>query len=231
MQTLLCWSGGKDSALALHELRRAGTCEPAGLLTTLNGGLDRVSMHGIPRALVEAQAAALDLPLTPVLVPPSDGAPAARLTAFPANAAYEAALGAALERARGNGVEAVAFGDICLEDLRAYREQLLANLGLRALFPLWGRESRVLMADVQRAGIRAVVVCVDAQKLDASWLGRELDATFVTELPPGVDPCGENGEFHTFVFDGPGFARAVPYERAAPVDEAGFRFLELCPAR
>jgi uncharacterized protein (TIGR00290 family) len=236
MKVLMCWSGGKDSAMALRVARDRADLEVAGLLTTFSEEFDRVSMHGVRRELLEAQAQALGLPVWKVFLPtPPKGAacalppPARRqgFVAFASNDVYEEKMIEALERARREGIEAIVFGDIFLEDLRAYRERLLAGVGLKGVYPLWGRPTRELMEEFIARGFRAVVVCVDAARLDASWAGRPLDARFLAELPEGVDPCGENGEYHTFVFDGPGFSRPVALSHGATVARDSFCFREL----
>ena len=218
-EVLFCWSGGKDSAMALHALRAAGECRIAALLTTITEEYDRISMHGVRRALLERQAESLGLPLHAVLIPPQC-----------INAIYEERMKEALAKHFARGVRRVAFGDIFLEDLRAYRESNLAKVGMQALFPIWKRDTRELAREFVRQGFRAITVCVDPRVLDASFAGRELDATFFAELPPGVDPCGENGEFHTFVFDGPVFKSAIAFHTGEKVVRDGFCFCDLLPA-
>jgi uncharacterized protein (TIGR00290 family) len=215
---LFCWSGGKDSAMALHALRVAGDCRITALLTTITEEYDRISMHGVRRALLERQADSLGLPLHAVLIPPQC-----------INAAYEARMKGALEEHFARGVRHVAFGDIFLEDLRVYREKNLALVGMQALFPIWRRDTRELAREFVRQGFRAITVCVDPRVLDASFAGRELDANFFAELPPGVDPCGENGEFHTFVFDGPVFKMPIAFRVGEKVLRDGFCFCDLLP--
>jgi len=215
---LFCWSGGKDSAMALHALRAAGDCRIAALLTTVTEQYDRISMHGVRRALLERQAESLGLPLHAVLIPPQC-----------INATYEERMKEALAKHFARGVRRVAFGDIFLEDLRAYRENNLAKIGMQALFPIWKRDTRELAREFVRQGFRALTVCVDPRVLDASFAGRELDANFFADLPPGVDPCGENGEFHTFVFDGPVFKRPIAFRVGEKVLRDGFCFCDLLP--
>ncbi|MGI8876852.1 MAG: ATP-binding protein [Egibacteraceae bacterium] len=216
---LLSWSGGKDCAMALLALRDDPTVEVTGLLTTVTNGYERVSMHGVRRTLLAAQAAAVGLPVQTVHLQPASS-----------NDAYEAAMGAAMAAARERGVRRVAFGDLFLADVRAYREANLAAAGMRACFPLWGRDTAELMADAFELGIRATVVCVDTEQLDPAFLGRELDEAFLADLPSGVDPCGENGEFHTFVHDGPGFAAPVAVRLGECREDGRFHFQDLLPA-
>ena len=216
---LFCWSGGKDSAMALHALKAARDCRITALLTTVTEEYDRISMHGVRRALLERQAESLGLPLHAVLIPPQC-----------INATYEERMKEALAKHFARGVRRVAFGDIFLEDLRAYRENNLAQIGMQALFPIWKRDTRELAREFVRQGFRAITVCVDPRVLDASFAGRELDAAFFAELPPGVDPCGENGEFHTFVFDGPVFKTPIAFHIGEKVVRDGFCFCDLLPA-
>lgn len=215
---LFCWSGGKDSALALHALRAEPSLRIAGLLTTVTEEYDRISMHGVRRALLERQAESLGLPLHAVLIPPHC-----------VNATYEARMKNALEQHLARGIRRVAFGDIFLEDLRSYREQNLARIGMEGLFPIWKRDTRELARELMRLGFRAVAVCIDPRVLDSSFAGRELDHTFFSDLPPGVDPCGENGEFHTFVYDGPNFQRPISFRIGETVQRDGFYFCDLLP--
>jgi len=218
-RVLLSWSGGKDSALALYELERAGDCEIAALLTTVTDATGRIGMHAVRRELVARQAESLRLPLRELMVPP-----------FPANDVYEAAMRGVLEEFAASGVRRVAFGDLFLEDIRTYREGMLAGLGLQGLYPVWGRDTSMLVREFLEVGFRAVLVCVDVEVLDASFAGRELDRALLAELPAGVDPCGENGEFHTFVFDGPGFRSPIAFERGDVRRESSFAFCDLVPA-
>jgi len=238
MKALVCWSGGKDSALALRFAREHADLEIVGLLTTFSEEFDRVSMHGVRRELLEAQAAALGLPVWKVFLPtpPRDAACAlpppagSGFVSFASNNVYEEKMLEALTRARREGIEAIVFGDIFLEDLRAYRERLLQRAGLQGIYPLWGRPTRELMNEFLDLGFRAVVVCVDSARLDSSWSGRSLDPRFLAELPEGVDPCGENGEYHTFVFDGPDFSSPVALSLGRTVLREPFCFCDLEPA-
>ena len=215
---LFNWSGGKDSAMALHALRAAGDCRITALLTTITEEYDRISMHGVRRALLERQAESLGLPLHAVLIPPQC-----------INATYEARMKEALAQHFTRGVRRVAFGDIFLEDLRVYREKNLALVGMQGMFPIWRRDTRELAREFVRLGFRAIAVCVDPRVLDASFAGRELDASFFADLPAGVDPCGENGEFHTFVFDGPVFDAPIAFRVGEKVLRDGFCFCDLLP--
>jgi len=213
---LLSWSSGKDSAWTLHRLMQEGGFEIAGLLTTLNAAFDRVAMHSTRRALLEAQAQAAGLPLLPVPLP------------WPcSNIQYETAMQAACDAARADGITAIAFGDLFLEDVRRYREERLAGTGLTPVFPVWGLDTRCLAEEMIAAGLRARIVCVDPRKLPASFAGREFDPDFLRDLPPGVDPCGENGEFHSVVYDGPMFREPIPIESGEIVERDGFVFADV----
>ncbi|MBI2881159.1 MAG: diphthine--ammonia ligase [Candidatus Tectomicrobia bacterium] len=196
---VLSWSGGKDSALALFELRRSGRYEIHSLLTTVAGGYDRVSHHGVRAELLERQAAAVGAPLHKLYLP------ADRCS----NQDYEAAMEEAMLGYKEDGVRTVAFGDIFLRDLREYRERNLAKVGMSALFPIWGRDTAEMARTFIGLGFKAYLCCVDARKLGEGFAGRAMDADLVRDLPEGVDPCGENGEFHSFVYDGPVFRRPV----------------------
>ncbi len=218
-KAIFCWSGGKDSALALHELQTAGTHEVVALLTTVTAGYDRISMHGVRRALLQAQAAAIGLPVREVAI-----------TQAASNGEYERAMGAALAAARAEGVTVCVFGDIFLEDLRRWREERLARVGLQGLFPIWRRDTRELIREFLARGFRTVVVCVDPRVMPSSFAGREIDEQFLRDLPVGVDPCGENGEFHTFTYDGPIFRAPVRWQHGAVVSREGFIFCDLVPA-
>jgi uncharacterized protein (TIGR00290 family) len=215
---LFCWSGGKDSAMALNALRSNPEYRVTGLLTTITETYDRVSMHGVRRVLLERQAASIGLPLHAVTIPPQC-----------VNATYEARMKEELNEHLAAGVRHVAFGDIFLEDLRLYREHNLALLGMQALFPIWKRDTRELIRDFLHLGFKAIAVCVDPRVLDASFAGRLLEESFFADLPPGVDPCGENGEFHTFVFDGPIFRTPVRFVAGERVLRDGFCFCDLLP--
>ena len=201
-KVLVSWSAGKDSALALNALAHDNSVEIAALLTVVTAGYDRISMHGVRRELLRRQAESLGYPLEEVLIPQQC-----------TDEQYGQAMRRALEKHRLLGVGSVAFGDLFLEDVRRYREERLAIVGMRAIFPLWGRNTAELAREFVSAGFKAVVVCVDTQALEASFVGREYGSQFLAELPSGVDPCGENGEFHSFVYDGPGFRKKVEFQR------------------
>ncbi len=212
----LCFSGGKDSAMALQEIRRRGEYRVAELVTTVTDAYDRVSMHGVRRTLLRRQAESLGLPATEVVVPPESS-----------NAIYEREMRKAFSNIRDKGISQVAFGDIFLEDLRDYRERQLAASGLTCLFPLWRKPTRSLARTFIEEGFRAVTVCVNSKVLDESFAGRPFDTTFLNDLPSSVDPCGENGEFHTFVFDGPIFSRPIEFAHGETVERDGFFFHDL----
>jgi uncharacterized protein (TIGR00290 family) len=215
-RVLVSWSSGKDSAWALQVLRASDEVDVVGLLCTVSATHDRVSIHGVRRTLLAAQAAATRLPLVEVVLP----------SPCP-NADYEAALARVLRQARDDGVDAVAFGDLFLEDVRRYRETVLGALGLRPLFPLWGRDTAALAAEMLAAGVHAWVTCVDPERVPASLAGRPWDADFLAALPAAADPCGERGEFHTFVAAGPMLDRAIPVRPGDVVTRDGFVYADL----
>ena len=217
---LISWSGGKDSAWALHLLRLAGEFEVGGLLTTVNEKFRRVAIHGFREELLERQAEMAGLPLWKVDLP------------FPcSNEEYEARMGAACTQAVKEGFEGVAFGDLFLEDIRAYRVAKLAGTGLEPLFPVWGIPTDRLAADMMAGGLRARLTCVDPRKVPAEFAGREWDTQLLRELPPGVDPCGENGEFHSFAYAGPVFKEEIQVEAGERVVRDGFVYAELTKLR
>ena len=218
MKTLLSWSSGKDSAWALHLLRQRPDVSVVGLVTTINAAFDRVAMHGVRRSLVQAQADAAGLPLH--LLPIPHPCP---------NEAYEAIMGDFVARQVADGVQAMAFGDLFLEDIRRYREARLAGTGLAPIFPVWGADTTALAREMIAAGLVAHVACLDPSKLPASFAGRRFDATLLDDLPPGVDPCAENGEFHTFASAGPMFRRPIPITVGETVTRDGFVFCDLVP--
>lgn len=218
-RVVLSWSSGKDSAWALWELRRRSDVEVVGLLSTLNAEADRVAMHAVRRSLLRAQAEAAGLPLDEVELP----------SPCP-NEAYERAMAEAVARARARGVEAFAFGDLFLEDVRRYREAQLDRAGMGAMFPLWGRDTSVLARRMAGAGTRAIVTCVDPRQLDPAFAGRVWDEALLSELPAGVDPCGENGEMHTFVFEGPMLDHPLAVRTGEVVERDGFVYADVLPA-
>jgi len=215
----MSWSSGKDSAFALAAARSDPEVEVVGLLVTMNAEADRVAMHAVRRQLLLAQADRLGLPVHLVELP------------WPcSNEEYEALMQGAVDRAVADGVEEVVFGDLFLEDIRAYREQALGGTGLRPRFPLWLRPTDELAHDMLAAGVRAVLTCVDPAKVPAELAGRAWDDDLLAELPEGVDPCGENGEFHTFVWDAPGFREPIAVEPGPIVERDGFVFADVRPA-
>lgn len=216
----LSWSGGRDSALALRTLREESAVAPSVLLTTVTEGYERVSIHGVRRELVARQAEAAGLPLVEVPIPP----------ACP-NEVYEERMAAALATPPLDTVAEVAFGDVFLADVRAYREERLAAAGRAARFPLWGRPTAELARTAVTDGFRAYVVCLDPTRLDPAFAGRDYDERFLAGLPDGVDPCGENGEFHTFVHAAPVFAHPIPCRPGDVVERDGFVFSDLVYVR
>jgi uncharacterized protein (TIGR00290 family) len=213
---LFCWSGGKDSAMALHTLLQRSDVRIIALLTTVTEGYERISMHGVRRELLRRQAQSIGLPLHEVRIPPQC-----------VNPIYEARMEEALRMHFDQGVRRVAFGDIFLQDLRAYREKNLARIGMTALFPIWKRDTRELIRSFRANRFRAITVCVDPKVLDPSFAGRELNDSFFRDLPAHADPCGENGEFHTFVFDGPIFRSPIPVRTGEIVNRDGFVFCDI----
>ncbi len=218
-RVLLSWSSGKDSAWTLHRLRAMPGVEVVGLLTSFNEAADRVAMHAVRRSLVEAQARAAGLPLVSVALP------------WPCtNADYEARMKAALADARTRGVTHVAFGDLFLEDVRAYRERMLEGTGLAPLFPIWGCDTARLAREMVAHGLRAILTCVDPRRLPGAFVGRDFDHDLLEALPGDVDPCGENGEFHSFAHAGPMFSRPIAVRRGRRVTRDGFHFIDLLAA-
>ena len=215
---LLSWSGGKDSAWALEVLRLQGEYEVVGLLTTINEQFRRVAIHGYREALLDEQAAAAGLPVWKVDLP------------FPCtNAEYEARMAVVVERAVAEGIHGMAFGDLFLEEIRDYRLKKLAGTGLEAIFPVWGIPTEQLAQEMVAGGLRAYLTCVDPRVLDRSFAGRVFDAKLLRELPAGVDPCGERGEFHTFACEGPMFSRSIGVTPAEVVERDGFVYADLLP--
>jgi uncharacterized protein (TIGR00290 family) len=214
----LSWSGGKDSSLALSALRAASARWPTTLITTVTADFGRISMHGVRRELLARQADATGLPLVEIEIPVGC-----------TNEEYERRMAVALEQSPLREAETIAFGDLFLADVRAYREEQLARVGKRAVFPVWGRDTSDLAHEFIDAGFEAVLVCVDPRKLAGSFAGRRFDADLLAELPPGVDPCGENGEFHTFVNAGPIFSHPIACEIGETVERDGFVFCDVLP--
>jgi uncharacterized protein (TIGR00290 family) len=214
----LSWSSGKDSAWCLHLLRQDPTVQVVALITTINEQFDRVAMHAVRRDLVEAQAASAGLPLWPVPLP------------WPcSNEQYEERMRRICQRALNQRVDAIAFGDLFLTDIRAYREEQLAGTGLEPIFPVWGVPTRQLAASMIDSALRAKITCIDPKALPSEFAGREFNSAFLADLPANVDPCGENGEFHSFVYDGPMFRSPVPVQTGEVIERDGFVFADLRP--
>ena len=199
-KVLFSWSGGKDSALSLYEIQKRGELEVESLITTVTADYDRVSMHGLRRELLHTQAESLGLSIEEVLI-----------SKEASNKEYEQNFESALRKYRDSGTTKIVFGDIYLQDIRDYREALMKRIGMECLFPIWGMDSSALAERFIDNGFKAVVICVDTEQLDAEYAGREYDASFLSDLPSDVDPCGENGEFHTFVYDGPTFNKPIDH--------------------
>ena len=217
-KTLLSWSSGKDSAWTLHRLLQDSSIQVAGLLTTINESADRVAMHAVRRTLLEAQAEAVGLALWAVPLP----SPCSNLE-------YERIMSEVCRRAVAEGIQAIAFGDLYLADVRRYREQQLNGTGLEPVFPLWGIPTAALANEMIAAGLRAKITCVDPRALDRSFAGRDYDHSFLNELPPSVDPCGENGEFHSFVYNSPEFRAPLIVRNGEILERDGFVFADLLP--
>jgi len=216
--TLLSWSSGKDSAWSLHLLRQQGEYKIVGLLTTFNQAADRVAMHGVRRKLVREQADAASIPLWEVDL------------AWPcSNEEYEFAMKQTCRKAIASGIECVAFGDLFLTDIREYREKQMRDTGLQPIFPVWGIPTSILALEMIAAGLRAKLTCVDTKQLSGEFAGREFDAQLLSELPGSADPCGENGEFHSFVYAGPMFCRAIPVALGEIVQREQFAYADLLP--
>ena len=215
---LVSWSSGKDCAWALHLLRRQPGIEIVGLLTTINSEFDRVAMHGTHSAVLEAQASAADLPLWKVPLP------------WPcSNEEYERRMADVCLRAASERIDAIAFGDLFLRDVRAYRERQLHSTGIEPLFPLWDLPTPELARSMIAGGLRAKLVCVDSRQLDRSFAGRDFDAALLHDLPPRVDPCGERGEFHSCVYDGPMFSHPIALDAGEIVNRDGFIYADFKP--
>jgi uncharacterized protein (TIGR00290 family) len=217
-KALVSWSSGKDSAFALHRVRQSGEVEVVGLLTTVGSHFGRIAMHGVREALLDAQAAELRLRSWKVPIP------------WPcSNAIYEAEMARVLSEAQRAGVTRVVFGDLFLADLRAYREARLAEIGFQGVFPLWMRDTSQLAREMVASGLKATLTCIDPKKLPSSFAGRSFDESLLADLPDHVDPCGENGEFHTFAWAGPMFAHPIEVVVGETVERDGFVFTDLLP--
>jgi uncharacterized protein (TIGR00290 family) len=219
MKTWLSWSTGKDSAWTFYQLQQRPDIELAGIFVTINERRDRVAMHGTRVTLLEQQAKCLGLPLYPIYIPePCD------------NQLYEQRMGQFIEEAERVGVKQMAFGDLYLADIRAYRERQLMQTGIKPIFPLWQQPTAVLANTMIDSGVKAIITCVDTKQLPEEYVGRVFDADFLSDLPAGVDPCGENGEFHTFVYDAPMFDTPIPIELGQKHHAGQFVFIDVCSA-
>ncbi|HEY8740862.1 MAG TPA: ATP-binding protein [Candidatus Dormibacteraeota bacterium] len=217
-RALISWSSGKDAAYALDRVRQQGEYNVVGLVTTINSTHARVAMHAVPESLLELQAAAVGLPLRPLPIP------------WPCpNEQYEAAMDLVVARAVSEGITHMIFGDLFLADIRSYRETRLAGTGITPVFPIWNHDTSALAQDMLASGLRARIACVDPARLDPAFAGREFDQALLDELPAEVDACGENGEFHTFAYDGGAFRQPVPVDCAGTVEREGFVFADLRP--
>lgn len=217
-KAFLSWSSGKDAAFALHEVRSSASARIVGVLTALNETSDRVQTHGVRHGLLDRQVEALGLPAVKVMLP----------SPCP-NAVYEARMEEAFDRLKAEGVRHVVYGDLFLEDIRAYRKKQVEAAGMQALFPLWGRDTRDLARAMVASGLKACVACVDTKRLDRSFAGRSFDENFLRDLPAGIDPCGENGEFHTVVTASPIFAAPIATSIGEIVEKDGFAFADVIP--
>jgi uncharacterized protein (TIGR00290 family) len=219
-KVLFAWSGGKDSTLALYEIQKSQNYEIVSLLTTITEGYDRVSLHGLRRTLVEQQAQSLGLPLQKVFIPQDSS-----------NEEYESKMRQILTKFKQAGISQVVFGDIFLEDVRKYREDNLSKLEMKGLFPIWGRDSAELTKSFIALGFQAIVICVDTRVLGKRFVGRIINESFLAQLPPNVDPGGENGEFHSFAFDGPIFQDRIGYKLGKKVLRDSLYFCDLLPTK
>jgi uncharacterized protein (TIGR00290 family) len=217
---LVCsWSGGKDSALALHELMKSEGDEVVALLTTVTEEYDRITMHGVRSELLKQQALSIGLPLEEI-----------RISENITEEEYEETMWDVMSRLKDAGIGSVAFGDLFLEDVRRRREANLARIGMKGVFPLWGRNTRKLALEFVRLGFKAIITCVDTGLLKGDFVGRDVDEDFLSDFPAQADPCGENGEFHSFVYDGPIFKRAIPFKKGDVVEKRGrFHYCDLLP--
>ena len=217
-KVLFAWSGGKDSAISLYEIQKGKKYEIVALLTTITEDYDRISMHGVPRTLVEQQAHSLGLPIEEVFISKASS-----------NEEYQFKMRGMLTKFKQEGVSLVVFGDVFLEWVRKYREDNLSELGMKGIFPIWGRDTTELARSFIALGFQAVITCIDSKVLDKGFIGRTFDEHFLAELPPNVDPGGENGEFHSFVFDGPIFKERIAYTLGGLVLRNSFYFCDLLP--
>lgn len=215
---IMCWSGGKDSSLALHELLQSPEYEVKGLLTTVTETYDRISMHGVRRELLRQQAESIGLPLTEIPIPPQC-----------VNETYQNRMKDACLTYKAQGINHMAFGDLFLEDIRSYRDAQLRQVEMQAVYPVWGLDTRQLAHDFITRGFRAYLCCIDPKQLDPRFCGREFDAGLLNDLPVSCDPCGENGEFHTFVYDGPIFKQPIPCAKGEVVLRDHFWFCDVLP--
>lgn len=215
---LVSWSTGKDSAYALHHISQIENYDIVGLLSTITEDYDRVSMHSTRHELLKKQADQLNLPLYPIFIPSSC-----------TNKIYEARMQIFIEQAIKQGITHIVFGDLFLEDVRRYRESKLALTDITPLFPLWGKKTDFLAKEIIQSGLKAIITCVDPRKLDSSFAGRQFDEELLSDLPKEIDPCGENGEFHTFVYDGPMFQKPIPISLGERVERNGFVFQDVLP--
>ena len=216
---VVSWSGGKDSRLALYSIKDLTTFEIKGLLTTITGDYDRISMHGVRRVLLERQAAALEIPLRTIVIPKDA-----------TNQQYEKQMSEGLLECKSQGIDSIVFGDLFLQDVRSYREQFLSRFQMKGIFPVWGRNTNDFVREFIRLGFKAVVTCVNTEALDELFAGKLIDERFLEQLPPSVDPCGENGEFHSFVVDGPVFREPVRFVLGKSVRRGTFCYRDLVPS-
>ncbi len=225
MNTILNWSSGKDAALAYYLLEAEKQYTVSSLLTTVNAEKDRVVMHGVRKELLQLQAEHINIPLSIIELPPA-----------PTNDVYAQTMKEALTAINDSGISHAAFGDIFLEDLKSYREEQLRSVGFNAVFPLWGRDTKELVELIEDVGIEAIIICAKAKGLGKGFLGRRVDRQLINDLPDGIDPCGENGEFHTFVYNAPYFSKPIDINKGEVVyteynnnPEHGFYFLDIAP--
>lgn len=219
-KVIVSWSGGKDSALSLYEIQQSGKYQVASLITSINEHHDRVSMHGVRREMLEQQAQVLGLPLIMIPIPMDCS-----------EEEYESRLMYVLNQVKSDGIEHVVFGDIFLEWIKEYREKNLSRVGMTPILPIWGRDTRELTQSFIALGFKAVITCVNTKAMPKSFLGRVFDEHLLAELPPKVDPGGENGEFHSFVFAGPIFQKGIPYTLGRTVSRDSYGFLDVLPGK